>query len=369
MSLRPTAFALCGLAAVGLAACDTADGPSAAPETATGVFDAALFPDADQLIATSNRPDALDKDRVVRYRNPDALDRGATFFRERSYPVRSFQSTAFFETENEFYGTFDAEGGGGFIARFDTRGNQLGQSDASLVAPKGFDSDIAFSNLVIVADFGAAALPAYNASDLSAGPVRNFIVNGEASVWDVHIDENTGFTYVARTDGSVSVYSIDGGDAPIDEFQVLSPSGTPAVNLHGITYDPVDDVLIVSDVGLAGSDSDGAIHVLDYDYGTRDGEGTTGTPIMARATIAGPTSMLGNPVDIAGSGADLFVAEKANGGGGVFRFENVYGLSGMVDVAPAAASDLQNAESVDIIDRSAIGGPESVRVGPRRLKK
>ena len=371
MTLRPTAFALCGLAAVGLAACDTADGPAAAPETATGVFDAALFPDADQLIATSNRPDGLDKDLAIRYRNPDALTRGATFFRERDYDVVSFQSSLFFEQTTDYYATFDiASGTGGRVARFDRRGNQLAVNDVSLIDPKGLS---AFSfNLVFVADIGQSGVPFFDASSLMAVGELN---EPGASNWDFHADDNSALVFGAGTDGFVNVYA--GPGDPADRFQVLDVNGNPAVNLHGITYDADTQTLIVSDVGLAGSADDGAIHVLDYapfedgriDPEFGDSGPNAGTPIQARATYMGANTMLGNPVDIAGSNADLFVAEKANSGGMVMRFADVLTATGMQNVAPVATSSLANPESVDTIDQSAIGGgPDGPGPGPIPLR-
>ena len=343
MSLRPTAFALCGLAAVGLAACDTADGPSAAPETATGVFDAALFPDADQLIATSNRPDALDKDRVVRYRSPDALDRGATFFRERDYDVVSFQQSKFVEQRSEYYATFDiATGTGGRIARFDQRGNQLAVNDDVLIDPKGFDYVATIGDVIVVADVASSAPLVFDATTLELlGPLDP----GSAPAWDVHFDTVSGGTFVAQTNGTVAVY--DPGLFFYEDFQVLDANGAPAINNHGITIDTdpfsLFASLVVSDVGSAASATDGALSVIDYDF---SGDGS---PRQARATYAGANTMLGNPVDIAGSGNDVFVAEKANGGGRVMRFANVLEATGTLDVAPATMAGLANPESVDTI--------------------
>ena len=118
--MRALSFALCGLAAFGLAACDTASDGAPAPETATGAFDAALFADADQLIVISNQADAKNNDRAVRFRNPDPLGGKTAFFYERNYDVVSFQSALFDESRNEFYGTFDIESGTGGAWRAST---------------------------------------------------------------------------------------------------------------------------------------------------------------------------------------------------------------------------------------------------------
>ena len=346
MTIRPLAFAFAGLAAFGLAACDAADSP-AAPETATGAFDAALFPDAGELIVISNRSDAPDRDRAIRYRNPDAFARKTAFFRQKQTGVTSFQTAKFDEVENDFFGTFDLETGGR-VARYSRQGELLATSD-DLVSPKGFDIasfgvGAGSERFLVVADVGQAGIFIYDAATLAS--LLTLSEPDGVRAWDVHYFEPSAAVFAANTDGTVSVYSFFSGFDPIGRFQVLGADGQPAVNLHGITFDPESNTLAVSDVGLAGNPDDGAIHILDLSAFTGDG-----SPLQARATITGPNTRLGNPVDIAGSGADLFVAEKANGGGRVLRFANVLAASGVLDVAPAAADALPNPESVDVIVR------------------
>ena len=230
------------------------------------------------------------------------------------------------------------------MARFDRRGNQLAVNDDLLVSPKGL---AAASGLIFVADVGRSGGLILDAETLE--PALEQHNEPGAPNWDFHVEPTFGIVFGAGTDGFVNVYA--GPGDPTDRFQVLGANGDPATNNHGITYDLASRTLIVSDVGDAGSDSDGALHVLDYDFEDRGQIGNPfGTPIRARATYAGANTMLGNPVDIAGSNDGVFVAEKANGGGKVLRFAGVLSASGVQNVAPAAVnSTVQGAESVDVI--------------------
>jgi hypothetical protein len=351
-------LALCGLAAFGLAACDSADGPATTPETAASAFDAALFADSDQLIATSNQDNAKDNDRVVRFRNPDALSAKAAFFREGRYDVVSFQSSILDESAVEYFGTFDVEGGGR-VARFSRQGAQLAVNDAVLVSPKGLD--VGFESgvrYVFVADVGQDGIAVHNADDLTPFTI---LPEPGGRNWDVHWNTDLELLFAAGVDGFVTVYDFD-TQSVVDRFQVFDVNGDPAANNHGITYDAESNTLIVSDVGAAttpdtpGFDTDGKINVLDYSFIDRIIGGTTNTPITADATYMGPNTMLGNPVDITGSNDGVFVAEKANGGGRILRFSNVLGATGMQNVAPDAMNNtIQGAESVDAVDRQSFG--------------
>ena len=353
MTIRPTALAALGLAAFGLAACDSADGPAAAPDTATSAFDASVFPEASQVIAVSNRSNALGQDRILRYRSADALARKSAFFRQKQTDVVSFQTAKLEEFQNEFFATFDLESGGR-LERRSRQGAVLAQNDASFTSPKGFDTGYIpglFNDgrFLLVADVGSSGILIVDAVTLSGLGVLSEADGTRA--WDVHYDQESTFIFAANTNGTVSVYSALAGNDPIDVFQVMDADGNPAINNHGITFDPESNTLIVSDVGLAGNPDDGTINVIDYDPTV----GSGGSSVMARATYAGPNTMLGNPVDIAGSGSDLFVAEKANNGGSVLRFDDVLTATGMLDVAPASMDMEENPESVDVFNRNAIG--------------
>ena len=63
--------------------------------------------------------------------------------------------------------------------------------------------------------------------------------------------------------------------------------------------------------------------------------------------VAGPTTLLGNPVDIAFDGVDLYVAEKANGGGALQVWRNFLTDNSLVgNAAPSDSVATPNPESL-----------------------
>ncbi len=88
---------------------------------------------------------------------------------------------------------------------------------------------------------------------------------------------------------------------------------------HGLDYDAENDLMILTDIGSADSDSDGAL-VLVYDFMDAAADGTVQLSEQIRAT--GAETMLGNPVDVALNydAGLLYVAERANGGGQLLTF-------------------------------------------------
>jgi DNA-binding beta-propeller fold protein YncE len=85
-----------------------------------------------------------------------------------------------------------------------------------------------------------------------------------------------------------------------------------AARLHGITYSTKKDLLILTAIGEASSNSDGAIYIFE---GIK-AQLSSNTSISPSKTITGPSTQLGNPVDVTfddREGKDiLYVAEQAN---------------------------------------------------------
>ena len=117
---------------------------------------------------------------------------------------------------------------------------------------------------------------------------------------------------------------------------------------HGITYDDDNDVLVMTDIGSADSDDDGGFHVITDATAklnaTADGESLA---LGDQTRIAGASTMLGNPVDVAfdEETRTIFIAEAANGGGRVLGFSNSdYEAGG--DVEPSINNLLSGANSL-----------------------
>lgn len=212
-------------------------------------------------------------------------------------------------------------------------------SSTELSNPKGIDID-SRRKLAFVANFGGDSVLIFNFGDRdNTAPSGKIDLSGTAgSAWDVEYDPAADRLFVALTNGTIGVFdNVVANNYPDTPDRIITPSqaGTKAsVNAHGIVYLPANDTLIVSDVGSAGSPTDGAIFVItsastvdgNVDFATALGDPATGNPM----------SRLGNPVDLAIQGDTLIVAEKANSGGLVLVYNN---LSALIATNDNAFSD------------------------------
>lgn len=161
--------------------------------------------------------------------------------------------------------------------------------------------------------------------------------------WDLDYDPRNDRMFVACTDGTCVVFdnfvATQGAAGPSRTILPAFNGAGLGVNLHGVIYDEDRDMLLLSDVGSAGSNSDGQIFVI---AGGASADGLTDVQLR----LAGGNTNLGNPVDIAYDGTNLFVAEKANNM--VLRYNNILGLSGDLDRAADVAQAVTAPESVSI---------------------
>lgn len=222
----------------------------------------------------------------------------------------------------------------------DRRIGGAGTTMTGLVAPKGLD--IAhLGGFLIVADNGAGDLKVFASG--AAGDVPPLAtVPLPAAPWDVVFDETVDRLFVALTDGTCAVFDpflADGfgQSGPVRRFFADDGNNVQtSVNFHGIDYDPVDDMVILSDVGNTNLVDDGTLFLFTL-ASQQDGR------TVPSRMIEGPASMLGNPVDVTLTQGTARVAEKANGV--VVEFDNVaVGESG--DLAPTLVVPRAGAESL-----------------------
>jgi len=118
------------------------------------------------------------------------------------------------------------------------------------------------------------------------------------------------------------------------------------VRTHGLDYDETNDVMVLTDVGDAGSSTDGTISVINDWTSASSDNSVRGAE---QSVIEGPNSLLGNPVDVAydHAGGKLYVAERANGGG---RFLTFAIPTGDGDATPIASEFFPGASAVTIAD-------------------
>ncbi len=173
------------------------------------------------------------------------------------------------------------------------------------------------------------------------------IVNVDINLWGIHLDGNTLYAIQDNSD-TLAVYE----NFFVNNPGVISPSYKiqveGIVRTHGITYDSATDVMILTNIGSAASDADGGIHVIsDFTTKSINAQATGKIEENDQIIIEGPSTMLGNPVDVAYDRENnrIYVAERAKDGGRILGF-NFPTLNG--DVLPVYSGLLPGASSVYI---------------------
>lgn len=208
---------------------------------------------------------------------------------------------------------------------------------------------------VVVADFATAEVRVFNSQLSDLEPL--FVIsdlggNAARSVWGLAYDPSDDRLFVSTTDGYLLIYDellTHKGQAGPDRIITPVLAGEQvSYNLHGMVYLAEADRLIVTDVGATttfeqGADfaSNGAILVLD-------GVSTASGQLEPRVLLAGPQTLLGNPVDVVYDQGSIFVAERANNL--ILRFDNILEYQGRVDAAPDAAISVPAPASILLLE-------------------
>lgn len=323
-------------------------------------------PSADPSVFATTNPAGRDGDTVVRFEaEPDAPL--ATLGNLDS--ISGIQSVTF-DGDGAGYLTYDrTDATGGLMVVQGLAGRTadgiLGAGTrriegpaTELMAPKGVEL-MEEAELILVADTGAMDIKAY-AFDAEGDEAPSFVVDlGGATAWDMDYDDANDRLYVAATNGTVLVYDdFSVGEGAAGPTRTITPTDGTAkisVNLHGIQFVPSPSVLVpaqvvLTDVGDAMSATDGQLFTI-ANPATATGE------TAVRLRIAGATSLLGNPVDLAVEsgifGTDVYVAEKSNDR--LLRFDDITTTTGTVDVAAAEVLTLTKPESV-VLASAGIAG-------------
>ncbi len=263
------------------------------------------------------------------------------------------------DSRGDVYATFDggvavlnrvasnSRDGEGFTV---SRDRTITGAATNLVSPKGLDV-VESRNWVVVADFGTdgntSAVRVFSKeTGGNAAPLFSTPTPVGTRAWDVDYDSVNDRLFVALTNGTVAVYDAYGGTtaapstpATASPDRIIVPADLSGVggtqissNLHGIAYDEVSNTLIVSDVGPltqsmdAGFDTDGSLYVFENAAQAGGGGALPARFVRPEVIIEGPNTLLGNPVDVEYDGVNLYVAEKANGGGQILRFDAIRGI-------------------------------------------
>ncbi|MCA9319264.1 MAG: hypothetical protein KDB53_00950 [Planctomycetes bacterium] len=227
----------------------------------------------------------------------------------------------------------------------DSRDRRISGPSTTLVSPKGVEITRELG-LILVADNNATT-PGIVAFGTQAGgdvpPAFRVELGAVGRPWDLDYDPDNDRLYVALTNGQVAVFDqLSANRGAAGPARMITPAdvqGPISVNLHGIVHCAGRDLLILSDVGSAADATDGRIFAVP-------GASTADGNVVASLVIGGPATNLGNPVDLAFDGADLYVAEKANNL--VLRFDAILATAGG-DFAPSVSLARNAPESVCLV--------------------
>ncbi|HAW81692.1 MAG TPA: hypothetical protein DCX27_19525 [Balneola sp.] len=95
------------------------------------------------------------------------------------------------------------------------------------------------------------------------------------------------------------------------------------VRTHALYYSASTDIMFLSDIGDAGSSTDGAIHVITDFSSKFNAAGNNGSISTSdQIIIEGSNTQLGNPVGLAydSTSQKIYVAERAVDGGKLLEF-------------------------------------------------
>ena len=164
-------------------------------------------------------------------------------------------------------------------------------------------------------------------------------------VWGIAFKGNDLYAVVDTT-SDLAVFSdfiVNAMDGMMNPSKRVTIEGI--VRTHGLTYDGTNDVMIMTDIGAASNATDdGGFHVIN-DFSTKFDALSDGDvlPVGMQTRIAGASTLMGNPIDVAydsETGA-VYIAEVGNGK--ILGFTN-YGDGG--DISPSLEIDLATASSI-----------------------
>lgn len=257
------------------------------------------------------------------------------------------------------------------IPSLDTDGVYYSASDEIVLASRTNNKLEVFNGISNAVDMASLSVAFSSASDFN-NPRETAVVgdkivvtqdqntaNGNTNKLVVYQKTATGFTLLNsytvdfKTWGifveGTTLYAIADltGDLVVFSNFFSNPNGmiTPTkrvtieglVRTHGIVYAADDNRMILTDVGLASSDADGGLIVINNFTSVLNATPNLGTiALNNQIRIYGPNSTMGNPVDVAYDAMTdkIFVAERLNAGGRLLTF-NLPTTSG--DQVPVAA--------------------------------
>jgi hypothetical protein len=217
-----------------------------------------------------------------------------------------------------------------------------GSGSADLMNPRAMAVN---GNTVVIADNQQNQFFVYTRSGNSLMLKNTFDIG--FAVWGVEFIGDDLFAVVDKTSdlavfNNFSSNSIDG---MLQASKMVTIEGI--VRTHGLAYDMMNDMMVMTDIGdAANTEDDGGFHLIEDFSSTFNNTSDGGTIEMSAQTrVAGAATMMGNPIDVAydAESGTVYIAEIGNGGGRVLGFSN-YGNGG--NVPPSWNVSLSGASSL-----------------------
>lgn len=157
----------------------------------------------------------------------------------------------------------------------------------------------------------------YNVSPTSISLDKVYTVN--LALWGIHLDGNRLYAVQDLSDKLLVFDNFFGLTAGvITPTQIITIENM--VRTHGITYDRRGDIMVLTDVATASSDSDGALTIIK-NFTTKASNNLISN--SEQIIIEGSNTFLGNPVDVAFDYKSnrVYTAERLKDGGRVLGFD------------------------------------------------
>lgn len=180
----------------------------------------------------------------------------------------------------------------------------------------------------------------------SSFTLRN-VITTDFKLWGITFYNNDLYAVVDTTN-ELAVYTnflANTSDATLSASKRIAIEGI--VRTHGLTYDATSDTMVLTDIASAmNGQDDGGFHIIENFTTKFNGTSNGGTLALSQQIrVAGSSTLLGNPVDVAYDNATetVYIAEAGNNGGRILAFNNI-GNGG--NIAPVLNNSLASASSV-----------------------
>lgn len=204
------------------------------------------------------------------------------------------------------------------LANLDAGGSPMMAASSTSDFMNGREIAVSGNKLVVAQDGPTNRLIVYDITPSTGAISLDRIFDVSFNLWGIHLDGSTLYAVKDNSNELAIFYNFANNSAgSITEDRSIAIENL--VRTHGITYNPDEDYMLLTDIGDAGSASDGFIVAIP-DFSDKIDDNMISAEEQIR--VGGGTSMLGNPVDIAFDATQrrIYVAERAKNGGMVLAF-------------------------------------------------